>query len=214
MALVKHTHNQTQLIHDDPWHVLHTPDLPEPLTGSSLPMVHLVELIHKNQRPDIIIPLTAVLSDMGLAKETVALIATHSSRMGVWLDAGFAAKHSMEDLDKLLAFAHDKDNRFGLDLLLFYVPAFADGRHFSLVQYVRQQGYDGEVRLAGDFGIDQLAYAQRMGVDSYLTQERMSNADTDAASLTHLNTTFEHLPSAYEGRNVNRLPMFADLTTP
>lgn len=204
MVLVKHNSNQTHVINDDSWQLLYTTDLPDTLM--QLPVVHLVDLIHKNERPDIILPLTAVLIDLSLLTETLNLIAKHSSRLGVWLDAGFKSNHSMEDLDNLLKLSQDKDSViFGLDLLLLYVPAFADGRHFSLIQYMRQNNFQGEVRLSGDFGVDQLAYAQHIGVNSYLIND---NYD-DENLLNHLNTTFKHLSSAYSGQNVNHLPIFA-----
>lgn len=46
-------------------------------------------------------------------------------------------------------------------------PAFGDGRGYSTAQILREAGYTGELRAAGDVLVDQIAYMRRCGFDSF-----------------------------------------------
>lgn len=80
------------------------------------------------------------------------------------------------------------------------MPAFADGRGFSLAMHLRQQGYEGEIRMSGDFGRDQLAYLTRSGVDTFVVAEQELKGD--------FMSSFDALESAQQGRAASNLPMF------
>lgn len=188
-------HNASNITADDTWHAIITPNLPD---GIAAHQIHLSELLHKHERLDVILPLADVLAPTGLLKETLALIATRSSRVGVWADTSTLP----EQLDTLLSLTQDKDADLlhALDLIVFHMPLFVDGRSFSLAKHLRLQGYQGEIRMAGDFGRDQIAYLLRSGVDSFIiTNEQLSD---------DIQSAFVALPTAYSGSDASQLPMF------
>ncbi len=179
----------------DTWHALSLAQLPD---GIAIHEITLSELLHKDEKMDVILPLTDVLAPTGLLTEVLTLIEQRSSRIGVWCDTRIAEPQ----LDALLTATNDKDRTLlhALDLVVFYMPLFVDGRSFSQAKYLRLQGYRGEIRLAGAFGQDQIAYLLRAGVDSFsMHNDHISDSLAQA---------FSALPSAYSGDNVNALPMF------
>jgi uncharacterized protein (DUF934 family) len=46
-------------------------------------------------------------------------------------------------------------------------PTFRDGRGYSAARILREAGYRGELRAAGDVLVDQLSYMRRCGFDSF-----------------------------------------------
>lgn len=55
-----------------------------------------------------------------------------------------------------------------LPLVVLEMPAFTDGRSFSQARILRQEmGYDGEIRVIGDFLRDQMFFLSRLGVDTF-----------------------------------------------
>ena len=86
---------------------------------------------------------------------------------------------------------------------MIHVPAFTDGRGFSFAQTLRQIGYEGEIRMAGKFGRDQIAYLLRAGADSFVVNEH------DMQSISDISQAFNALASSYDGRDASALPMFA-----
>lgn len=191
--LDNHAHDITA---DDTWQAIAVDKLPDGIASRE---IELSELLHKQEKLDIILPLTDVLAaPEGLLQQTLALVATRCSRLGLWADTDV----STEQLDALLALQKDKDNTLlhALDLLVFYMPTFADGRSFSQIKHLRLQGYEGEIRVAGAYGRDQIAYLLRSGVDTFSMESSQVTEDIQAAFVT--------LPSAYSGDNASRLPMF------
>ena len=181
---------------NDTWQAIEVAQLPDGIASRE---IELSELLHKQEKLDIILPLTDVLATAeGLLHETLTLIAARCSRVGLWA----ATDVTTEQLDALLALQKDKDNSLlhALDLIVFYMPAFADGRSFSQIKHLRMQGYDGEIRVAGAYGRDQIAYLLRAGVDTFSMQSSQFSED--------IHTAFVALPSAYSGDNASRLPMF------
>lgn len=178
----------------DRWQALTTADLPD---GIALAHVTLFELLHKQEKLDVLVPLTDLLDSKGalaggLLHEVYELLADHSSRLGIWLT-------SNTDADALAGLSE-----FLLQqaLIVIHVPLFADGRDFSFVQTLRQLGYQGEIRIAGAFGRDQIAYLLRVGVDSFVLSEHDLKSDISQA--------FTALASSYDGQNAAALPMFAN----
>lgn len=180
---------------EDTWHALKLSDLPD---GIAIHEIPLSELLHKEERLDVILPLSQILTPNTMLNELLVLIENRTSRIGVWADTSI----DDDELDLLLAATKDKARTLlhALDLIVLYMPAFADGRSFSQAKYLRLQGYTGEIRVAGAYGRDQIAYLLRSGVDSFsISDDELSDDIT---------TAFLALPSAYSGNDVNALPLF------
>ncbi len=181
--------------HKDNWHALTTETLPEAIALIDLT---LLELLHKQEKPDVLVPLTDLLDGSGalasgLIKEVYELIKQHSSRIGLWVTAD-------TDTEVLTAL---RELLLEQTLIVIHVPKFADGRNFSFAQTLRQIGYRGEIRVTGAFGRDQIAYLLRVGVDSFVLSEH------DMQSISDISQAFNALASSYDGRNAAALPMFA-----
>lgn len=181
--------------HKDKWYALTTETLPEAMALIDLT---LLELLHKQEKPDVLVPLTDLLDGSGalasgLIKEVYELIKQHSSRIGLWVTAD-------TDTEVLTALS---ELLLEQTLIVIHVPKFADGRNFSFAQTLRQIGYRGEIRVTGAFGRDQIAYLLRVGVDSFVLSEH------DMQSISDISQAFNALASSYDGRDASALPMFA-----
>lgn len=177
----------------DTWHALTIAELPD---GIALTNISLIELIHKQEKLDVLVPLVDLLSPTGglaggLVEQVTTLLNQHTSRLGVWLTAN-------TDTDVLIGL---RDFLLTQALIVIHVPAFADGRGFSFAQTLRQLGYKGEIRMAGAFGRDQIAYLLRAGADSFLLSEHDVKDNISQA--------FHALASAHAGKSAASLPMFA-----
>lgn len=176
----------------DNWQALSTNELPD---GIALSHVTLLELLHKQEKLDVLIPLTDLLDGNnalagGLSHEVYELLDHHTSRLGVWLTSDTDAD-ALSGLSEFL---------LAQSLIVIYVPLFADGRDFSFAQTLRQLGYEGEIRIAGKFGRDQIAYLLRVGADSFVLCEH------DVRS--NISQAFTALASSYDGQDASALPMF------
>jgi len=54
-----------------------------------------------------------------------------------------------------------------IQLVVVNFPVFTDGRGFSYARYLRERGYQGELRAGGHFIRDQLTYLRRCGFDAF-----------------------------------------------
>ena len=54
-----------------------------------------------------------------------------------------------------------------LALIEVSFPSFRDGRGYSAGRILREAGYAGELRAAGDVLVDQIAFMRRCGFDSF-----------------------------------------------
>ena len=185
----------TSITAEDSWYAIETAELPEPVSIKNL---QLSELLHKEERLDVILPLTGVIAPTGLLNELLDIITARASRMGLWADTSV----STEQLDQLLQACKDAERPLlhNLDLIVLYQPSFADGRSFSQARHLRQQGFEGEIRISGDFGRDQIAYLKRAGVNSFVIPDEKLTDDIVSA--------FHALPSSYDGSVASQLPMF------
>lgn len=179
----------------DTWTALKVASLPE---GVALDDITLQEVIHQQEKPDVLLPLTDLLGaeedqSGGVLTEAVTLIRQHSSRVGVWVDASVLANHP--DLALI------SPTLLLQDLIVVVVPVFADGRNFSVIQSLRLIGFEGEIRVAGAFGRDQIAYLLRVGADSFVLSEH--DAKTD------LSQAFSALASAHSGKSSASLALFS-----
>ena len=177
----------------DNWYALNTAELPD---GIALTHVTLLELLHKQEKLNVIVPLTDLLDANGklaggLSHEVYELLAHHTSRLGIWLTADTDAD-ALAGLSEFL---------LAQSLIVIHVPLFVDGRDFSFAQTLRQLGYEGEIRIAGKFGRDQIAYLLRVGADSFVLCEHDIKSDISQA--------FTALASSYDGQDASKLPMFA-----
>lgn len=191
MALV----NQQQIIDNDGWSIIKTTELPEDVL---MPTISLQTLLANTDKTNLILPIADVLSNNSLVAETLSLVNEKTGKHGVWVNVNHDYKTpddaNIAQLDALLK------ADITVDLVLLYVPAFAYGRAFSLAQHLRLEGYKGEIRLAGDFGCDQLAYYKRSGVNTYLVADEKIASDFFSA--------FDNLKTAADGQSVADLPMF------
>jgi uncharacterized protein (DUF934 family) len=59
-----------------------------------------------------------------------------------------------------------------LSLIVLPFPAFTDGRAFSLARRIRDLGYEGELRAAGNVLPDQLQFMLQVGFDAFEVPDR------------------------------------------
>ncbi|QNE30901.1 DUF934 domain-containing protein [Sphingomonas sp. NBWT7] len=69
-----------------------------------------------------------------------------------------------------------------LALIEVSFPTFRDGRGYSAARVLREAGYSGELRAAGDVLVDQLPFMRRCGFDSF-APEAPIDPDTLQRSL-------------------------------
>ena len=180
---------------NDRWLALSTNELPD---GIALTHISLLELLQKQEKLEVLLPLSDLLDTKGniaggLLQQVYELLSEHTSRFGVWV----TSDSDTEVLTRIPEFLLQQD------LIVIHVPAFTDGRGFSFAQTLRQLGYQGEIRMAGKFGRDQIAYLLRAGADSFVISEH------DLHSISDISQAFNALASSYDGRNAADLPMFA-----
>ena len=180
---------------NDHWLALSTNELPD---GIALTHISLLELLQKQEKLDVLLPLSDLLDTKGniaggLLQQVRELLSGYASRFGVWI----TSDSDTEVLTRIPDFLLQQD------LIVIHVPAFTDGRGFSFAQTLRQIGYQGEIRMAGKFGRDQIAYLLRAGADSFVISAH------DLQSISDISQAFNALASSYDGRNAADLPMFA-----
>ena len=179
----------------DSWQALTTGELPD---GIALSEISLTELLKKQEKIDLLIPLADLLDSTGklasgLLQQVYELFTQQTSRLGVWIT-------SNTDADALAGLS---EFLLTQDLIVIHVPAFTDGRGFSYAHTLRQLGYKSEIRMAGAFGRDQIAYLLRAGADSFVLNDHDLQSDFDIAQA------FNALASSYDGQDAAKLPMFA-----
>jgi uncharacterized protein (DUF934 family) len=69
----------------------------------------------------------------------------------------------------------------GLRLIEISFPKYRDGRGYSTARILREAGYIGELRAAGDVLLDQVAFMRRVGFDSFAPAKPLDPARVDAA---------------------------------
>jgi len=88
-----------------------------------------------------------------------------------------------------------------LSLIEVSFPKFRDGRGYSIASILREAGYAGELRAAGDVLVDQIGPMQRCGFDSFL-----SDAEIDRDTLDRLNGLYSDV---YQKTVDGRVPVWA-----
>lgn len=80
-------------------------------------------------------------------------------------------------------------------------PKFRDGRGFSAAAILREGGYTGELRAAGDILLDQVGFLRRVGFDSLAPARPLDRAKVDAA--------LARFPFVYQRAADGRPPVWA-----
>ncbi len=89
----------------------------------------------------------------------------------------------------------------GLRLIEVSFPKYRDGRGYSSAQILREAGYSGELRAAGDVLLDQLVFLRRVGFDSFAPAAPLDRAAIDAA--------LARFPFVYQKAADRKLPVWA-----
>lgn len=87
-----------------------------------------------------------------------------------------------------------------LKLVEVNFPSFMDGRGYSAARILREAGYTGELRAAGDVLVDQLGHLRRCGFDSFAPQAGLDRADAQAA--------LDRWPHVYQAAADSRAPIW------
>ena len=103
----------------------------------------------------------AVVSLARFKKERATLLARNAP-LGVRLKSDESPEALGEDVQRL-------------SLVVLEFPKFRDGRAFSWARMLRTRlGFRGEIRAAGDFLYDQLAFMNRVGFDAFEVSEKIT----------------------------------------
>jgi uncharacterized protein (DUF934 family) len=68
-----------------------------------------------------------------------------------------------------------------LALIEIAFPTFRDGRGYSSARILREAGFTGTLRAAGDVLVDQISYMHRCGFDDFAPVAPLNQADVAAA---------------------------------
>jgi len=108
---------------------------------------------------------------------TLDAFAAQDDATAVRLEAGDDARALLPALDRLR-------------LIEVSFPSFRDGRGYSAAAILREAGYRGELRAAGDVLVDQLASMRRCGFDSF-APEAPIDADAARAALARYTMPYQ-----------------------
>lgn len=111
-----------------------------------------------------------------------------SNATAVRLEAGDDARALLPHLDRLA-------------LIEVAFNTFRDGRGYSAARILREAGYGGELRAAGDVLLDQVVPMRRAGFDALA-----SDAPLDEAAVA---TALARFPFVYQKAADDRLPAWA-----
>jgi len=101
----------------------------------------------------------AVLVPLDLWQANRTTLAAGSRPLGLSVPNDTAPTALAEALDRV-------------ELIELTFPKFSDGRAYSQARTLREtMGFTGEIRAAGDFGRDQLAFLVRCGFDSFVVPD-------------------------------------------
>jgi uncharacterized protein (DUF934 family) len=114
---------------------------------------------------------------------TLEAFAGQSNATAVRLEPG-------EDARELVPYL----NRLALIEVSF--PGYRDGRGYSAARILREAGYAGELRAAGDVLVDQVPLMRRCGFDSFAPDQPLDQAALDRA-LTRYDDVYQ---KAADGR--------------
>ena len=82
-----------------------------------------------------------------------------------------------------------------IDLVEIAFPRFRDGRGFSSARLLREAGYAGELRAAGDVLVDLIAFMRRCGFDAFAPDAPLDGEDV-ANALSRFPFSYQHASDA------------------
>ena len=88
-----------------------------------------------------------------------------------------------------------------LKLIEIAFPKFRDGRGYSSAAILREAGFAGEIRAAGDVLVDQIAFMRRVGFDSF--------APAGPLDLKVVQATLDRYPHVYMNAADGKSPVWA-----
>jgi len=88
-----------------------------------------------------------------------------------------------------------------LKLVEVAFPKFRDGRGYSAARILREAGYTGELRAAGDVLVDQIGFMRRVGFDSFAPDKPLD--------IKVVQATLERFPYVYMKSSDGRPPAWA-----
>ena len=88
-----------------------------------------------------------------------------------------------------------------LKLVEIAFPKFRDGRGYSSAAVLRQAGFTGEIRAAGDVLVDQIGFMRRVGFDSFAPNKPLDPKVVQA--------TLDRYPSVYMKAADGKVPVWA-----
>ncbi len=89
----------------------------------------------------------------------------------------------------------------GLRLIEVAFPKYRDGRGYSSARILREAGYTGELRAAGDVLLDQIVFMRRVGFDSFAPAAPLDRAAVD--------TALARFPFVYQKAADAKVPVWA-----
>lgn len=98
---------------------------------------------------------------------TLDAFLTQTEASAVRIEAGEDARLLIPHLDRL-------------QLVEVDFPRFRDGRGYSSARILREAGYTGELRAAGDVLVDQMLFMRRCGFDSFAPSVPVDEAVLEA----------------------------------
>ncbi|MFA5970147.1 MAG: DUF934 domain-containing protein [Sphingomonas sp.] len=116
-----------------------------------------------------------------------AFLAGQSNAGAVRIEAGDDARALLPELGQLA-------------LVEISFPSFRDGRGYSAARVLREAGYTGELRAAGDVLVDQIPLMRRCGFDSFAPESPV-DVEVLKASLTRYD-------NVYQGATDDRIPVW------
>lgn len=99
---------------------------------------------------------------------TVDAFGEQTNALAVRLEPGDEPRDLLPHLDRLR-------------LVEVNFPSFGDGRGYSAARVLREAGYTGELRAAGEVLVDQIAFMRRCGFDAFAPEVPLDPADAEAA---------------------------------
>lgn len=88
-----------------------------------------------------------------------------------------------------------------LRLIEVSFPKYRDGRGYSSARILREGGYTGELRAAGDVLLDQIVFMRRVGFDSFAPVKPLDPAQVE--------TALGRFPFVYQKAADNQRPVWA-----
>jgi uncharacterized protein (DUF934 family) len=88
-----------------------------------------------------------------------------------------------------------------LRLIEVAFPKFRDGRGYSSARILREAGFTGEIRAAGDVLVDQIGFMRRVGFDSFSPEKPLDPAV--------VKRTLERYPYVYMKAADGKVPVWA-----